>query len=210
MSSGNLASFLARSQAEIQAELGSFLAEYVGPDCDRRSAVEASVNEVSLAASSEQWADLLGMFKALGRDFGPQPGHWLASDLLLGFVAPLLNPDCSVDGLEHLEAALSASDSGRRVMLICNHLSYADTICTRGLLQRSGRGDVNKRLCPVAGPKVYEDPLRRMGVASSRSIRVAQSSQLESNVAAFSPREVALIARQCLEDATPMRRSGSS
>ena len=201
MSSGNLTAFLSRSQAEIQAGLGPFLGAYVSPDCERRSEVEASVNEVSLAASDEQWADLLRMFEALGRDFGPQPGHWLASDLLLAFVAPLLHPDCSAEGLEHLDTALAASDSGRRVMLICNHLSYADTLCTRGLLQRSGRGAVMKRLCPVAGPKVYLDPLRRMGVASSPSIRVAQSSQLESNVAEFSPREVALIARQCLADA---------
>jgi 1-acyl-sn-glycerol-3-phosphate acyltransferase len=86
-------------------------------------------------------------------------------------------------------------------MLICNHLGYADTICTRGLIQRADRAGVMERLCPVAGPKVYLDPLRRMGVASSPSIRVAQSSQLASNAAELSPREVALIARRCLDDA---------
>jgi 1-acyl-sn-glycerol-3-phosphate acyltransferase len=189
------------SDAEIRAGLAAFLGEYVAPACGRRGAVEESVDRVSMAASQDDWVSLLKMFKTLAGDFGPQPGHRLASDLLLAFVAPLLNPDSSLDGLEHLDRALAASDSGQRVMLICNHLSYADTICTRGLLQRADRGELMGRLCPVAGPKVYLDPIRRMGVASSPSIRVAQSSQLASNVAEFSPREVALIARQCLADA---------
>jgi len=201
MSGEDHSTFLSRPQAEIQAGLGAFLGQYVGPECDRRGDVEESVNRVSSSASDQDWASLLDMFGGLAKEFGPQPGHSLASDLLLAFVAPLLKPDCSLSGIEHLDEAIAASDSGRRLMLICNHLSYADTICTRGLLQGADRGHVLRRLCPVAGPKVYLDPLRRMGVASSPSIRDAQSSQLASNAAEFSPREVALIARRCLEDA---------
>ncbi len=201
MSSDKLSAFLSLTRKEIQVGLAPFLGDYVGPDCGQRGAVEDSVASVSLAASDDEWQQLLEMFEALGKEFGPQPGHKLASDLLLAFVAPLLHPGGSLAGLEHFDAAMAASDAGQRVMLICNHLSFADTICTRGSLQRAGRSEVMGRLCPVAGPKVYMDPLRRMGVASSPSIRVAQSSQLASNVAEFSPREVALIARKCLEDA---------
>jgi len=201
MTSQRLEAFLSLSQREIRAGLATFLGDYVGPGCGRRAAVEESVNRLSMGASEGDWRSLLQMFEALAGDFGPQPGHKLASDLLLAFVGPLLEQDSTLDGLEYLDQALAASDSGQRVMLICNHLSYADTICTRGLLQRSHRDEVMARLCPVAGPKVYLDPLRRMGVASSPSIRVAQSSQLASNAAEFSPREVALIARQCLADA---------
>ena len=199
--SKKLAAFLSQSPTESRASLAAFLGEYVGPDCERRAAVEASVASTTGATSDEGWRELIAMFEALGQEFGPQPGNKLASDLLLAFVAPLLNLDSSLAGIEHLDEAIAASDSGRRVMLICNHLGFADTICTRGLLQRSERGAVLARLCPVAGPKVYLDVIRRMGVASSPSIRVAQSSQLASNAAALSPREVALIARRCLNDA---------
>lgn len=199
--SEKLAAFLSLSPKESRLQLAPFLGEYVGPNCGRREAVEASVAQTTGATSDEEWNELLTMFENLAQDFGPQPGHKLASDLLLSFVGPLLNTDSTLKGLEHLDEAVAASDAGRRVMLICNHLGYADTICTRGLLERAGRGSVMGRLCPVAGPKVYLDPIRRMGVASSPSIRVAQSSQLASNVAEFSPREVALIARRCLADA---------
>ncbi|MBJ94619.1 MAG: hypothetical protein CMP23_09105 [Rickettsiales bacterium] len=200
--SEKLEAFLALPPEESRKRLASFLGDYVGPLCNRREAVEASVNQCTGAASIEEWSELLKMFEMLGREFGSQPGNKLASDLLLAFVAPLLKADCSLSGLQHLDQAIAASDRGERVMLICNHLSYADTICTRGLIQRAGRNGIMQRLCPVAGPKVYIDPIRRMGVASSPSIRVAQSTQLTSNVADLSPREVAHIARHCLEDAS--------
>jgi len=199
--SEKLVAFLSQSLEESRLGLAPFLGDYVGPDCERREAVEASVARTTAATSDAEWAELLSMFENLAQDFGPQPGHKLASDLLLAFVGPLLNSNSTLSGIEYLDEAMRASDSGRRVMLICNHLGYADTICTRGLLKRADRGGVMERLCPVAGPKVYLDPIRRMGVASSPSIRVAQSSQLASNAAELSPREVALIARRCLEDA---------
>lgn len=201
MSTVSIHQFLSQSPETIRAQLPGFLSGYVAPDSGGRPAVERSIEQALASVSGEEWSALLSLFASLGQDYGSQPRHPLARTLLLSFVQPLIGDGSCLEGLEHLDAAMAAISSGRRVLLLCNHLSYADTISTYGLLERAGRIPALEKLCTVAGPKVYADPMRRMGIAGGHSIRVAQSSRLMTNEVELSPREIVRIARGCFEDA---------
>jgi len=201
MSSTTIQQFLSQPRESIRGQLPRFLSGYIAPDSGGCEAVERSIRGALETVSDAEWLSLLSLFASLGQDYGSQPHHLLARELLLSFVQPLIGEGSGLEGLEHLDAAMDAIEAGLRVMLICNHLSYADTICTYGLLQRAGRNTAVDRLCTVAGPKVYADPMRRMGIAGGHSIRVAQSSRLMTNEVDLSPREIVRIARRCFEDA---------
>jgi len=193
--------FLALPSEAIRAQLPRFLGSYIAPESGGRGAVERSIEEAVGSFSDVEWSELFSLYVGLGKDYGSQPSNPLALQLMVHFARPLIREGSGLDGLEHLDAASDAIAQGRRVMLLCNHLSYADTVCTYGLLDLAGRSAVLGALCTVAGPKVYADPMRRMGIAGGHSIRVAQSSRLLTNEAGLSPREIVRIAHRCFDDA---------
>lgn len=170
-----------------------FLSRYVaaGPVQD---AVRAELEAARDATTLAEWVDLIRTLGLLGQDYGLQPSHPATERLGQAFLTPLVAPTSTLTGLEHLDATRG------RVLLCGNHLSYADTVVLKLLLQRAGRAEA-RTLCPVAGPKVYQQLLRLFAVASHRSIAVAQSSQLQSNAAALSPRDLVRITKRCLADA---------
>ncbi len=173
--------------------VSAFLSRYVeeGP---LREAVRRELEAAREQTSIDEWTDLIGTLGELGQDYGLQPSHPVTDRLARAFLTPLIDPASSIGGLERLDEAEG------RVLLCGNHLSYVDTVALKVLLQRADRPEAS-RICPVAGPKVYRDPLRLFAVASHRSIAVAQSSQLSSNEEALSPRELLRITKRCLADA---------
>ena len=70
---------------------------------------------------------------------------------------------------------MALADSGRRVMIVGNHLSYADTMALRSMLSRRGRHDAVSRLTAVAGLRSTLSRCGRLAVAGIHSIKVAQS-----------------------------------
>jgi 1-acyl-sn-glycerol-3-phosphate acyltransferase len=112
--------------------------------------------------------------------------HLLAEQLVLN--------DCSLVGIEHAVAV-----SGRRVVLVANHLSYADANLIDVLLQRSGGAALAGRLTAIAGPKVFSDRLRRFSSLAFGTIKTPQSTNLSSEESVMSAREVAVAARRSID-----------
>jgi 1-acyl-sn-glycerol-3-phosphate acyltransferase len=110
-----------------------------------------------------------------------------------------------VEGGEHLRAV-----ADRSLVLLPNHLSYADANLIEVLLHRAGFDDVCARLCVVAGPKVYAEPWRRFASLCFGTIKTAQSSQVASGEAVMRPREVARIARETISLAFERLSAGDS
>jgi 1-acyl-sn-glycerol-3-phosphate acyltransferase len=108
--------------------------------------------------------------------------HHAMADVLLG-------PDSRVEGGENLEPIADQS-----LMLLPNHLSYADANLIEVLLERAGFDRVCSRLTVVAGPKVYSEPWKRFSSLCFGTIKTAQSSQVASGAAVMRPRDVARIA----------------
>jgi 1-acyl-sn-glycerol-3-phosphate acyltransferase len=105
----------------------------------------------------------------------------LAARITAAWMEPLITSGSSIAGLEHLDAGLEAMGQGRRLMIVCNHLSYPDVNMLGHLLLRAGRPEVRALLTALAGPKAYSDP---MHVATGQ--------------AELSPRELVRILRHCL------------
>jgi len=198
----SVAQFIALPVQKIIDALPRFLASYVIPDPAVQQAVIAEIALLQTAAPRAEWEALVAHFKTLGEDYGFYHRDALAEKVAEGYMIPLLEDSSTIEGLEFLDQAVALADSGRRVMIVGNHLSYADTMALRSLLSRRGRHDAVSRLTAVAGPKVYAEPMRRLAVAGIHSIKVAQSSTLSTNEQeSLSPRDLVRISKRCMQQA---------
>ncbi len=201
-----VSTLLALPLEEIVQRLPAFLGSYIVAEA--RDAVVSAVEAVREEAEPADWARLLGHMQTLGDNFGGHVRDDLATRIAVAYMEPLVDPASPLDGLQHLDAALALQRSGRRVMIVGNHLSYADTMALGQLLVLAGRSDVRSLLTAVAGPKVYSEPMRRLAAAGIHSIKVAQSSKVATGQPALSPREIVRIAKRCLQVATEMMDAG--
>jgi 1-acyl-sn-glycerol-3-phosphate acyltransferase len=167
-----------------------FASEYTA---DERARLEAAVSALLANATN---AELTNVVERVGReqyDFCYHPPSELVRNIHHAMADVLLSPDSRVEGSEHLRPI-----AGESLMLLPNHLSYADANLIEVLLHRAGFDDVCARLTVVAGPKVYAEPWRRFSSLCFGTIKTAQSSQVASGEAVMRPRDVARIARETI------------
>lgn len=201
--------FIALPVDEIIEALPRFLASYVVSDPALRDAVVTAIAPLQSEAPRAEWEALVDHMKTLGEDYGFYHRDALAEKVAEAYMIPLLEDSSTIEGLEHLDAAVALANAGRRVMIVGNHLSYADTMALRSMLSRRGRHDAVSRITAVAGPKVYAEPMRRLAVAGIHSIKVAQSSTLSTNEQeAMSPRELVRISKMCMGHAEESMDAG--
>ncbi len=203
----DLTAILALPRAQMMARLVPFLRSLT-PDPGVGDDVARSVEAAFERIPPEDVDRLLASLPERGREYVAYPRDPAVTALTNAFLDPLVADDSSIDGVEHLDAACARAAAGGRVLMVGNHTSYADTTTMALLLRRFGRGDAADRLTVVAGPKVFDHPLRRVASAAITSIKVAQSSRIAHNTAALSPREVAKIARACLDIAVELMDDG--
>jgi len=107
---------------------------------------------------------------------------------------PFLAPGSALRDAHHL-----ARVAGAPVVIVANHLSYADANAIEVLLHSGGGAEVAGRLTAGAGPKVYSDRQRRFSSLCFGTIKVPQSAEVSSEEAVMTPREVARAARRAIE-----------
>lgn len=107
-----------------------------------------------------------------------------------------LNAGSRVDGQEHF-----AKVQGQSLILVANHLSYADANVIDVLLERSGGAEIARRMTALAGPKVFTSRARRFSSLCFGNIKVPQSADVSTGEAVLTPREVARAARQAIDTA---------
>ena len=103
----------------------------------------------------------------------------------------------------HPDSALVAADrlapvEGTRLVLMSNHLSYADANLIEVLLHRAGIAALAGRLTALAGPKIFTSSQRRFSSLCFGTIKVPQSTEVASDEAAMSARDVARAAREAI------------
>jgi 1-acyl-sn-glycerol-3-phosphate acyltransferase len=81
------------------------------------------------------------------------------------------------------------------VVIIANHLSYADANVIEVLLHQNGGAQLASRLTALAGPKIFSSRERRFSSLCFGNIKVPQSADVASEDAVLSAREVARAAR---------------
>jgi 1-acyl-sn-glycerol-3-phosphate acyltransferase len=102
-------------------------------------------------------------------------------------------------GSELRNAHHLASIAGEPVVIVANHLSYADANAIEVLLHAGGGAEVADRLTAGAGPKVYSNRPRRFSSLCFGTIKVPQSADVSSAEAVMNPREVARAARRAID-----------
>lgn len=196
----------------LREVLPAWIAARVDAEPGRVAGLETRIRAELARSSDEELAELIDAFVHAGEGWRYFPAVPLGRRLSRIFMDALVAPstpdargldDAGVLGLDRLRAAARGP-----VLLLSNHLSYADTQVTDLLLHRHGATDLADRLVAVAGPKVYTDPFRRLAAIGLGTLKTAQSARLDHNDAGLSGREVARIAVQTVRIAHELMGAG--
>jgi 1-acyl-sn-glycerol-3-phosphate acyltransferase len=95
------------------------------------------------------------------------------------------------------------------VVIVANHLSYADANVIEVLLHRAG-SEMANRLTALAGPKIFTSRQRRFSSLCFGTVKVPQSAEVASEEAVLNAREVAQAARQAITAAHERLREGDA
>jgi 1-acyl-sn-glycerol-3-phosphate acyltransferase len=167
---------------------------------DIRAALEREIDsagpEALLALKARLVAD-----KGWGyypRDPLAQRIHHLLADRFLGH------------GSELRDAHYLARLTNEPVVIVANHLSYADANVIEVLLQRTSGAALANRLTALAGPKVFTSRERRFSSLCFGTVKVPQSTEVASGEAMLKGREVARAARQSIDVARERLRESDA
>jgi 1-acyl-sn-glycerol-3-phosphate acyltransferase len=157
-----------------------------------RASIEAEIDE----AGAQALAGLNGRLARAGEDWTYFERDPLARRIHQRLADRILLKGSTLVGAEHVAAVME-----KPVVIVANHLSYADANLLEVLLHRAGDAgrEMSNRLTVVAGPKVYSDPKRRFSSLCFGTIKTPQSSALSSEEAVMNAREVARAARQSID-----------
>lgn len=195
----------AASGTLTQEQLVDAIVEFLSGDDllpldDITAALDAEIGAAGPAA-------LEALHERLTRDLGwtyypPDP---LARRIHHVLAYRFLRPDSRVDGAAHLTVV-----GNDPVVLVVNHLSYADANVVEVLLRRAGAGALADRLTAIAGPKVFTSRRRRFSSLCFGAVKVPQSTDVSSEEARLHARDVARAARQALDAAHARLAAGDA
>lgn len=189
-----------------RAELIGAITTFLGGRDEETMARMRRTLEHELDAAGEAALQALNVrLEAAGSEWTYYPADRLARRVHHVLAEEILDRRSTVTGLEHLAAV-----HDHPVVLIANHLSYSDANLLEIMLHRAGATAVSERLTVVAGPKVYSSLKRRFSSLCFNTIKTPQSTALSSENAVMHPREVARLARQCIDIALDRVRRGET
>lgn len=189
-----------------RGDLIDAITAFLGGRDERTMAAMRATLEREIDAGGPSMLDELNQrLETAGSDWTYYPPDPLARRLHHALAEAILDARSTIAGLEHL-----ASVQGQPAVLLANHLSYSDANLLEILLHRAGATQVSDRLTVVAGPKVYSSLKRRFSSLCFGTIKTPQSTARSSEDAVMHPREVARLARQCIDIALDRIRRGET
>jgi 1-acyl-sn-glycerol-3-phosphate acyltransferase len=166
---------------------------------DIRAALEREIDRAGDTA-------LLALTSSLFTDHG---WDYYASDPLARRIHHLLADRFLGTGSEVCNAHYLALVAGVPVVIVANHLSYADANVIEVLLHRAG-SEMANRLTALAGPKIFTSRQRRFSSLCFGTVKVPQSAEVASEEAVLNAREVAQAARHAITVAHERLREGDA
>jgi 1-acyl-sn-glycerol-3-phosphate acyltransferase len=157
------------------------------------------------AAGPAALAGLNERFATTGSDWSYYPHDPLARRIHHVLADRLLHAQSTLLGIEGATPWIGAP-----LVVVANHLSYADANLLEVLLTRAGGVELADRLTVVAGPKVYSSRTRRFSSLCFATIKVPQNTGRSTEDAVMNPREVAIAARQAIGVAQQRLRLGDA
>jgi 1-acyl-sn-glycerol-3-phosphate acyltransferase len=196
---------LSMAPADIRAAIPRWAAAHVDAEPAVQRGIAADIERILRGADDAALQEVLEAYRVAGESYRFFPGVPLARRMSRALISGVVK-DVDVEGLAHVDAFMA--DAGRRRLVVCNHLSYADTQVTDLVLARLAREGLADRLVAIAGPKVYSDAWRRWAAVALNTRKTAQSSSVATEQDALSPRALAAIARETLDDCDRLMDEG--
>ena len=175
------------------------------PESAAQAAVAPLASMLQAQVDAVQMEGFLKILDTHGEAWGYQPSYALARTLINSIIKNLfgVNP---ILGLEHAQTALAHARAGGRVVMLGNHLSYGDANYLHAQLELQGLK--NFPLLVMAGPKVYQDPFRRLSSMCFETLKMAQPPSKASGGAEVSMRDLAQITHRVIQDAENYQAQG--
>lgn len=168
--------------------------------------VEELERQIEAALDAEDEAGLERLWhrvETTGRSWGYNPRDPVAREL-----SRFVHRRMDVDGSLLTDDGGLAVARERPVVFLGNHLSFIDANSVDYLLARDGWADIADQLTVLTGPKVFDQPLRRLGSLAFGTIKMPQSPSRASGAAVLPRRETLRLARATLDTARERRRAG--
>jgi len=186
-----------------RALLPAWLDGYLDAPDSVRSRFAAELNAALAETSDAALSAMLAALATVGDEYRLYPADPLAR-LMSRRSMPTLLTGATLEGLPFLRHAAAAGPC----LLVCNHLSYADTQVTDLVMFQSGAEDLADAVIAIAGPKVYDTFFRHMAAICLNTLKTVQSTGIGDNEAGLSPREVGRIALGTLRQAGELMTAG--
>ncbi len=159
--------------------------------------IEAAVYD----APPSEIDDFLEKYRSAGKEWGFHPFAPLVRRILKYVLFIIAHP--VMRGLGNLENSLDLLRSGRndRLIIVTNHLSYADANLLAVLLQPvfAAKG-FEDDFSVVVGPKVYNEKFKAFSSLNFNSLLIAQSLSVATKEAALPLKEIARAAKKVMAD----------
>lgn len=185
--------------------LVSAILEFLGPADPSTAEGVRALLEAEMDAAGDAAVQGLKERLTVDRGWAYYPPDPLARRIHHLVTDRFLQPDSQVAGLDRV-----AGVADRRVVLLANHLSYADANVIEVLLQRGGADTLATRLTALAGPKVFSSPQRRFSSLCFGTVKVPQSAEVSSGEAALKARGIARAAQQAIDAARDRLDAGDA
>ena len=155
-------------------------------------------------AEPEEVGALIERLETTGEDWRYYPPDPLGRRIVRAALDMVMAEGSVMENANALVTARTAS-----VVLPGNHLSFVDMNVLDALMAHTPYADVADRMTVIAGPKVYDHPIRRLASLSFGTLKTAQSQRRASGAAVMSPREVARISASTLEVVRKQRQKNT-
>jgi 1-acyl-sn-glycerol-3-phosphate acyltransferase len=200
-------SVVADPAAKVQIEvMGRMIQSLVGPaSSNDAQALEARIRASLRGATPAEFYELSQRIESTGATWGYHAPDPLASGISHEVLRVLLTPTSRLHDATHLEAVRREP-----LILVGNHLSFADANLLEYLLTGTGYGDVSRRITALVGPKVYSQPLRRFASLCFGTVKLPQSPSRASEEAVMPSREAARLASEAIRTARARHAGGDA
>ncbi|MFN8062195.1 MAG: lysophospholipid acyltransferase family protein [Vicinamibacterales bacterium] len=192
------------NDASRESLLAAILNFLPGQDADTRRQIKVVLEREIEAAGAEALLALRSRLLAEA-DWAYYPPDPLVRRIHHLLAERFLSADSVIEGVAVLDRL-----AGEPVVIVSNHLSYADANVIETLLARAGADAFAARLTALAGPKIFSDKQRRFSSLCFGTIKVPQSSDVSSGEAVLNPRDVARAARQSIDVARARLAAGDA
>lgn len=196
----NVARLTAR---ELRAFLPEWLEQHIEAPGELLERTISSFRKTLDDSGDEELEGVMESYRTAGDNYDFYPANQTGRKLGWVFLEEFIVKK-EVSGLDRLADASAKGPC----LLLSNHLSYADSQITDFLLSSFDGQQKTGRLLFVAGPKVYDDPFRRLAAISLNTLKTAQSARKGHDIKGLAPLEAARIALETVNRAGRLMAEG--